>query len=78
MTIQAVFFDMGGTIETFSYTRELRLEKTPGIQSLLISAGINLGLNNQKLYDIVTSGLKDYHDWSLASLIELEIGKGLE
>ncbi len=75
MTIQAVFFDMGGTIETFSYTNELRLEKTPGIQSLLISAGINLGLNNQQLFEIVTSGLKDYHDWSLTSLTELESDK---
>jgi HAD superfamily hydrolase (TIGR01549 family)/HAD superfamily hydrolase (TIGR01509 family) len=75
MTIQAVFFDMGGTIETFSYSKELRLEKTPGIQSLLISAGIDLGLNNQQLLEILNSGLKDYHDWSLKSLTELKSTK---
>ena len=34
MTIRAVFFDMGGTIQTFSYTRELRLAATPGLQEL--------------------------------------------
>ena len=31
--IQAVFFDMGGTIETFGYTRELRLDATAVIQA---------------------------------------------
>ena len=42
MIIRAVFFDMGGTIQTFSYTRELRLAATPGLQELLQSAGIKL------------------------------------
>ena len=46
MTIRAVFFDMGGTIQTFGYTRELRLEATPGIEAILQSAGIHLGLSN--------------------------------
>ena len=32
MTIRAVFFDMGGTIQTFGYTPELRLAATPGLQ----------------------------------------------
>jgi putative hydrolase of the HAD superfamily len=71
MTIQAVFFDMGGTIETFSYTRELRLEATPGIQERLLSAGIALHLNNEQLYDLVVNGLDRYHRWSLHSLEEI-------
>ena len=71
MSIQAVFFDMGGTIDTYGYTRELRLERTPGIQKRLLAAGINLGLGNEGLYEVVTSGLARYHSWSLESLEEL-------
>jgi putative hydrolase of the HAD superfamily len=71
MTIQAVFFDMGGTIETFGYTRELRLDATPGIQHRLISAGIDLHLTNEQLSEVVSSGLQRYHDWSMQSLDEL-------
>jgi putative hydrolase of the HAD superfamily len=71
MNIQAVFFDMGGTIDTYGYTRELRLERTPGIQERLLTAGIDLGLCNEKLYDVVSNGLARYHSWSLESQEEL-------
>jgi hypothetical protein len=65
MTIRAVFFDMGGTIETFRYTRELRLAATPGLQERLASAGIDLHLDNQALYQLVSDGLGRYHRWRL-------------
>lgn len=71
MNIQAVFFDMGGTIDTYGYTRELRLERTPGIQERLLSVGINLDLSNEQLYEVITAGLARYHTWSLESLEEL-------
>ena len=71
MTIQAVFFDMGGTIETYRYTQELRIQATPGIQQRLISAGIDLGLSNMQLYETVSIGLKRYHQWSVQCLDEL-------
>jgi putative hydrolase of the HAD superfamily len=71
MTIRAVFFDMGGTIETFCYTRESRLKVTPGIQQRLLSAGVNLHLGNEQLFEVVSSGLNRYHQWSLQSLDEL-------
>ncbi len=71
MTIQAVFFDMGGTIETFWYTRELRLEATPGLQQLLLDGGIDLGLSNERLFEVVSAGLERYHRWRLQSLEEL-------
>ncbi len=32
MTIRAVFFDMGGTIETYGWTPELRIQETAGIR----------------------------------------------
>ncbi len=71
MSIEAVFFDMGGTIDTYGYTYELRLERTPGIQKRLLAAGIDLGLNNEQLYEAVTSGLARYHTWCVESLEEL-------
>jgi len=75
MTIQAVFFDMGGTVETYGYTRLLRLEATPGIQKRLLSAGIDLHLDNEQLYQVVSDGLERYHQWSLKNLEELSPGR---
>jgi putative hydrolase of the HAD superfamily len=71
MAIKAVFFDMGGTIQTFTYDRELRLKATPGVQRILAKAGINLHLTNEQLFTIISSGLADYHAWRLKSLEEL-------
>jgi len=70
MTIQAVFFDMGGTIETYSFTRQLRVEATPGIQQRLLSAGIELHLDNEELFELVSTGLKSYHNWCVENLDE--------
>ena len=71
MTIKAVFFDMGGTIETFGYTKSLRLGATPGIQKLLESNDIHLDLSNETLYEMVTVGLHEYHQVCIKTLIEL-------
>jgi putative hydrolase of the HAD superfamily len=71
MTIRAVFFDIGGTIETFGYTHELCLKATPGIQQRLQQAGVNLQISNEKLYEVISTGLKKYKDWSIQSLEEL-------
>lgn len=71
MKIQAVIFDMGGTIETFEYTRELRLETTAMIQQKLLQAGIDLHLSNEQLFDVISSGLDRYKRWSLQSMEEL-------
>ena len=71
MTIRAVFFDMGGTIQTFSYTHALRLAATPGLQERLRSVGIDLQLDNERLYTLVSDGLARYHEWSIQSMLEL-------
>ena len=71
MTIQAVFFDMGGTIETYGYTRALRLEATPGLQQQLLAAGIDLHIENEQLFEVISAGLERYHQWSLKNLDEL-------
>lgn len=71
MTIKTVLFDMGGTIDTYWYSPEMRISATPGLQKLLSSSGIDLGLNDIKLYELITSGLARYHQWRLGSLEEL-------
>ncbi len=71
MTIQAVFFDMGGTIETYWYSHELRMNATPGIQQIFATAGIDLGLSTEALLSVITAGLQKYHDFSVESRIEL-------
>jgi HAD superfamily hydrolase (TIGR01549 family)/HAD superfamily hydrolase (TIGR01509 family) len=71
MTIQAVFFDMGGTVETYWYTAELRLQATPGIAQRLRAAGIDLNLSNADLCRLVTEGLGRHHGWSKQTLLEL-------
>lgn len=71
MKIQAVFFDMGGTIETFDYTSELRLQATSDLHQLMAEAGLNLQLTVEQLYTVVTAGLARYHHWRKESLVEL-------
>jgi putative hydrolase of the HAD superfamily len=67
--IDAIFFDMGGTIETFWHTRELRLQATGGLHEILLRAGIDL--DTEQLYTLVTEGLARYRRWTLQSMIEL-------
>jgi putative hydrolase of the HAD superfamily len=71
MTIQAVFFDMGGTIETFGWTPELRLQATAGIQRYLKDAGVHLDFSDNKLYEVISTGLDAYHQVSLQTMEEL-------
>lgn len=71
MTIQAVFFDMGGTIETYGWTPELRIQETAGIRQRLEDAGIHLGLTDRQLYKIISAGLDAYHQVSLQTMDEL-------
>lgn len=69
--IQAVFFDMGGTIETFNYTHALRLDATAVIQQRLYLAGIDLRLGDEQLLAVITKGLERYKSWSVQTLDEL-------
>src|SRR5512138_2304747 len=71
MRIRAVFFDMGGTIQTYGYDRALRLRATPGLRRLLVNAGIDLPLDDEQLEAVVSSGLDRYKRWSISSLVEL-------
>lgn len=71
MSIQAVFFDMGGTIEKIWASRELRLQATPALRQILLSAGMDLPMDNEKLYEVVMDGWNRYHAWALGTAEEL-------
>lgn len=71
MTISAVFFDMGGTIETYSTSREIRRQAAPGMRAILASAGIDLQLSDEPFLDLVARGMQRYHSWRMNSMEEL-------
>ncbi len=71
MPIRTVFFDMGGTIDTFWCSPEMRLAVTPELQALLSTHRIDLHLNDRQLYELIVSGLARYHQWRLDSLEEI-------
>ena len=71
MSIQAVFFDMGGTIETFAHDPQMRLQVTPELDSLFHSFHIDLHLDTPGLYQLITTGLNAYHKEAVATEDEL-------
>ncbi len=71
MGIQAVFFDMGGTLERVWYTPEQRLQAASGLRQCLLSGGIDLGLGEKDFYELVSIGYKRYHHWSVNLMDEL-------
>jgi len=71
MVIRAVLFDMGGTIETYWHTTELRMKAIPGIRECLLSAGVDLGLDDFELLRAISTGYGRYHEWSIQSMEEL-------
>lgn len=75
MTIRAVFFDMGGTIETLEVSDELRLKSSGKLNRILQESGIDLGLSDENLLCVVMQGIKKYRDLCLETMIEYSPGK---
>ena len=71
MNLRAVFFDMGGTLETYRSTPELRAKNTPLLRQCLEKAGISLGLSDEELCRLINRGMTAYQQWNRQSLIEL-------
>jgi putative hydrolase of the HAD superfamily len=71
MKIQAVLFDMGGTIETFCYTHALRRKATGVLAQCLLQAGIDLHIGEEALFERISQGLQHYKRWSIQSMEEL-------
>jgi putative hydrolase of the HAD superfamily len=71
MKIQAVFFDMGGTIDTHTYDRKLGVEATKRIRLLLSRGGVEFPYSDEDLYDFVNKGQGAYRSWREVTCIEL-------
>lgn len=71
MKLQAIFFDMGGTLDTFRFTREYRIANVHLIRECLLKAGISLKMDDEKLAGMITSGASAYLVWNHDLNIEL-------
>ena len=72
MKIRAVFFDMGGTIDTHYHDRVSGLRATENVRCLLTQAEIDVStLETEVLYNIIKEGLTRYRIWREETLIEL-------
>jgi putative hydrolase of the HAD superfamily len=71
MKLKAVFFDMGGTIDTHTYERSAGIQATEEIRRLLAHGGVTLHWSGEELYDWINQGLTAYRQWREISCIEL-------
>jgi putative hydrolase of the HAD superfamily len=69
--LKAVFFDMGGTIDTFRFTRQMRIDNASLIRDCLARVGLQTGLSDEQLADSITNGVSAYLRWNMVSNIEL-------
>ncbi len=69
--IQAVLFDMGGTLEDVYYDDALRLEATRGLKEILAKYELDPGLEIPDLYAVVKAGMRKYNALREETEIEL-------
>jgi putative hydrolase of the HAD superfamily len=70
-SIQAVLFDMGGTLEELSYDETLRREATRGLRDLLRQLELDPGLSLPDLWAALFSGMEAYQAWRAETEVEL-------
>lgn len=70
MKIEAVLFDMGGTIEDIRHDRVMRLKALPGILSILGRAGIVLPGSDEEILAKILGRNAEYKAWSESVLVE--------
>jgi len=71
MQLKAVFFDVGGTLETYRSSPELRLENTHHFRECLAKAGIRVDEDDKQLSQRITTGIANYQKWNRQSFIEM-------
>lgn len=71
MTIRAILFDLGGTLEEVYYDDAWRLQATHGFRDLLAKHGIDPGLSIPDLYAVLKAGMSRCQAWREASEREL-------
>ena len=63
---------MGGTLDTFRFTREQRISNMVLIRDCLSRVGINPCVTDEQLADGITRGASAYLNWNMESNIELK------
>lgn len=71
MKLQAVFFDMGGTLDTYRQTRDFRIANAHLIREILTKAAIPFPWSDEKLVDAISAGMAAYYAWNYDSKVEL-------
>ena len=70
--LRAIFFDMGGTLDTFYYTPEYRISKMPLVRKTLAKAGIQGRLSDPELAEQISQGASAYLGWNMETNKELK------
>lgn len=71
MELKAIFFDVGGTIESFRFTKEFRLNQVHYFRECLENAGIMLHKDDAELTELISTGITAYRKWNFSSQVEL-------
>jgi putative hydrolase of the HAD superfamily len=70
--LRAIFFDMGGTLDTFHYTPEYRISKMPLVRNTLAKAGIQGHFSDLALSEQISQGASAYLRWNMETNRELK------
>lgn len=70
-TIDTIFFDMGGTLETLAYDEDLRRKASGHLRQFLKGAGLDPNCTDDFFYMAVRAGLKAYRQDNISSMKEL-------
>jgi putative hydrolase of the HAD superfamily len=71
VTIRAVVFDMGGTLEELYYDDTSRMQAAAGLRELLTKLGLDPGMGLSQLNSTVLAGMRAYQEWREAEEREL-------
>lgn len=71
MKLQAVFFDMGGTLDTYRQTREFRIANVHLLRECLKQEDILIDWSDEQFVDSISAGMANYYEWNFVSNIEL-------
>ncbi len=72
MRLQALLFDMGGTLDDYRFDRASALASLPELRSLLARAGLGRLPGDEELLALVAAGEERYRAFREAELLELE------
>ena len=60
MILRTMLFDVGGTLETYSFTKEYRVKNTAIFRKFLAENGLTISVDDEELCEIISSGIRAY------------------